>query len=255
MANELSIRCGGDRRRAGRLCGGDPGGAVGAEDGGRRAGEPGRRLPELGLRPHQGADPQRRGAGDNCTSADYGFTFDNLRFDFGVAVKRSRDIVGRQTKGVGFLMKKNKIDVIEGQAGFVDAHTLTGRPSEFLADAKAQTVTAANFIVATGARARSLPGTQIDGKRIIQYRDAVVLHEVPKKLIVVGSGAIGMEFAYVYGNYGAEVTVIEMLDQVLPLEDAEVAAEVQKAFNKRGVKMLISTRTEKVEVWAATASR
>ena len=181
-------------------------------------------------------------------AADYGFTFDNLKVNFGAAVKRSRDVVGRQTKGVGFLMKKNKIDVINGQAAFVDAHTLQVGPSEYIADAKAQTVTSANIIVATGARARSLPGTQIDGKRIIQYRDAVVLSEVPQKLIVVGSGAIGMEFSYVYSTYGADVTVIEMLDTILPLEDAEVAAEVHKVFTKKGVKIHTSTRTEKVEI-------
>ena len=181
---------------------------------------------------------------------EYGFSFDNLTVDFGKAVKRSRGIVSRQTKGVGFLMKKNKIDVIEGHGAFVDAHTLQVTPSEFKEDAKEQTVTAANFIIATGARARSLPGTAIDGDRIIQYRDAVVLPEVPKKLIVVGSGAIGMEFSYVYSTYGAEVTVIEMLDQILPLEDPEVSAEVQKAFNKKGIKTLTSTRTEKVDIGA-----
>ena len=92
------------------------------------------------------------------------------------------------------------------------------------------------------------PERTIDGKNVIQYRDAFVLKEVPKKLIVVGSGAIGMEFSYVYSTYGAEVTVIEMLDQILPLEDAEVAAEVAKVFTKRGIKLLTSTRTEKVEV-------
>jgi dihydrolipoamide dehydrogenase len=179
---------------------------------------------------------------------DYGFTFDNLRVDFGAAVKRSRDVVSRQTKGVGFLMKKNKIDVIQGHATFVDAHTLKVAPSEFVPDAKAQQVTAANFVIAVGARARSLPGTTIDGQHVIQYRDAVVLDKVPEKMIVVGSGAIGMEFSYVYSTYGAEVTIIEMLDQILPLEDAEVAAEVHKAFTKKGLKILTSTRTEKVEV-------
>ena len=183
-------------------------------------------------------------------AADYGFSFDNLKVDFGKAVKRSRDIVSRQTKGVGFLMKKNKIEVIEGHGVFTDSHTLQVTPSEFKPEAKAQSITAANFIIATGARARSLPGTQIDGERIIQYRDAIVLKEVPKKLIVVGSGAIGMEFSYVYSTYGAEVTVVEMLDQILPLEDAEVAAEVQKVFSKRGVNLLTSTRTEKVEIGA-----
>jgi dihydrolipoamide dehydrogenase len=183
-------------------------------------------------------------------AADYGFSFDNLKVDFGKAVKRSRDIVSRQTKGVGFLMKKNKIEVIEGHGVFTDSHTLQVTPSEFKPDAKEQSVTAANFIIAAGARARSLPGTQIDGERIIQYRDAIVLKDAPKKLIVVGSGAIGMEFSYVYSTYGAEVTVVEMLDQILPLEDAEVAAEVQKVFSKRGVNLLTSTRTEKVEIGA-----
>ena len=183
-------------------------------------------------------------------AADYGFSFDNLKADFGKAVKRSRDIVSRQTKGGGFLMKKNKIEVIEGHGVFVDAHTLQVTPSEFKPEIKEQSVTAANFIIATGARARSLPGTQIDGERIIQYRDAIVLKDAPKKLIVVGSGAIGMEFSYVYSTYGAEVTVVEMLDQILPLEDAEVAAEVHKAFTKKGVTLLTSTRTEKVEIGA-----
>ena len=181
-------------------------------------------------------------------AATYGISFDNLQVDFGAAVKRSRSIVGRQTKGVAFLMKKNKIDVIEGHGVFTDAHTLHVTPSEINEKAAERDVTAANFIVAVGARARSLPGTQIDGDKIIQYRDAMVLSERPAKMIVVGSGAIGMEFSYVYNAYGTEITVIEMLDQVLPLEDSDVASEVEKAFNKAGIKTLTSTRTEKVEV-------
>jgi dihydrolipoamide dehydrogenase len=178
----------------------------------------------------------------------YGISFDNLTVDFGAAVKRSRDIVGRQTKGVGFLMKKNKIDVINGHATFKDAHTLHIAPSEYIEDAEERDVTAANFIVAVGARARSLPGTEIDHDRIIEYRDAVVLDKLPEKMIVVGSGAIGMEFSYVYGAYGTEITIVEMLDQVLPLEDGEVAKEVAKSFSKSGIKIMTSTRTEKVEI-------
>ncbi len=107
-------------------------------------------------------------------AADYGVSFDNLKVDFGAAVKRSREIVGRQTKGVAFLMKKNKIDVIDGQATFIDAHTIQVSQSEFMPKAEEKKVTAANFIVATGARARSLPGVEIDGKNVIQYRDAIV---------------------------------------------------------------------------------
>ena len=177
----------------------------------------------------------------------FGFTFENLTVDWSAAVKRSRDVVGRQTKGVGFLMRKNKIEVIEGHGVFTDAHTITVTPSEFVPNAKERTVTAANFIIAVGARARSLPGIEIDGDRIIQYRDAVVLGEMPKRMIVVGSGAIGMEFSYVYHSYGAEIIIIEMLDQLLPLEDPEVAGEVSKAFQKSGIKIMTGTRTEGVE--------
>jgi dihydrolipoamide dehydrogenase len=178
---------------------------------------------------------------------NFGFTFDNLKVDWSAAVKRSRDVAARQNKGVTFLMKKNKIDVIEGHATFKDPHTLDIQPSDFLPKAKARTVTAANFIVAVGARARGLPGVEIDGDRIIEYRGALVLEQMPKKMVVVGSGAIGMEFAYVYHTYGAAITIVEMLDQLLPLEDPEVATEVTKVFQKSGIKTMAGTRTEKVE--------
>lgn len=181
------------------------------------------------------------------SAKDFGFTFENLKVDWGAAVKRSRDVADRQTKGVTFLMKKNKIDVIEGHGTFVDAHTLDVQPSEYKPDVKGRKVSAANFIVAVGARARGLPGLELDGDRIIQYRDALVLKEIPKKMIVVGSGAIGVEFTYVYNSYGTEVTLVEMLDQLLPLEDPEVSAEVTKEFKKSGVKVMTGTRTEKVE--------
>jgi dihydrolipoamide dehydrogenase len=178
---------------------------------------------------------------------ELGFTFENLTVDWSAAVKRSRSVAERQNKGVTFLMKKNKIDVIEGHGTFVDPHTLDVQPSEYMPDAKARQVTFENMIVAVGARARGLPGLEFDGDRIIQYRDALVLEEVPKKMIVVGSGAIGMEFAYVYRTYGSEITIVEMLDQVLPLEDPEVAAEVTKEYKKSGIQVMTGTRTEKVE--------
>jgi dihydrolipoamide dehydrogenase len=181
-------------------------------------------------------------------AADFGFTFDNLQVDFSSAIKRSLGIVDRQTKGVGFLMRKNKIDVIEGHGAFTDAHTLQITPSEFKPEAKARTVTAQNFIVATGARARDLPGVTADGKRILQYRDIIRLQEPTKSLIVVGAGPIGMEFGYIYRTYGAEVTMVELLDQVLPLEDSDVAAEVHKAFTKKGFKIYTGSRTEEFKV-------
>ena len=176
----------------------------------------------------------------------FGFSFDNLKVDFGAAIKRSRTIVGRQTKGVGFLMKKNNIDLIEGHGTFVDASTLKVSSSEFKPDVQERLVGAANFIIATGARARSLPGIDFDGKHILQYRDAVTLSERPEKLVIVGSGAIGMEFGYFYNAYGSEVTIIEMADQLLPLEDVDVAAEVTKEFTRSGVKLLPGTRTDSV---------
>ncbi|MEZ4726510.1 MAG: dihydrolipoyl dehydrogenase [Caldilineaceae bacterium] len=181
-------------------------------------------------------------------AADYGITFDNLQVDWSSAVKRSLGIVDRQTKGVGFLMRKNKIDVIEGHGVFTDAHTLQVTPSEFKPEAKERTVTAQNFIIATGARARDLPGVTVDGERIMQYRDIIRLQEQPKSLIVIGAGPIGMEFGYIYRTYGVEVTVVEMLDQVLPLEDSDVAAEVHKAFTKKGFKLYTGSRTEEFKV-------
>ena len=181
-------------------------------------------------------------------AADFGFTFDNLQVDFSSAVKRSLGIVDRQTKGVGFLMRKNKIDVIEGQASLQDAHTIQVGASAFKSNVTPRTVTANNIILATGARARDLPGAVADGKRIMQYRDAIRLQEQPKSLIIVGGGAISMELGYFYQAYGTQVTIVEMLDQLLPLEDAEVAAEVTKVFKKKGFALYTSTRTEKFDV-------
>jgi len=180
-------------------------------------------------------------------AADFGFGFENLTVDFSKAVSRSRGIVDRQTKGVAFLMKKNKIDVINGHGVFVNSHSIRVGGSEYAEVKEERTVSAANIILATGARADSLPGVEIDGDRVIQYRDALVLENLPKKLVVVGSGAIGMEFSYVYNTYGVDVTIVEMMETVLPLEDAEVCAEVEKSFKKAGIRLLTGTRTEQVE--------
>jgi dihydrolipoamide dehydrogenase len=182
------------------------------------------------------------------SAAEYGFTFDNLQVDFSSAVKRSLDVVGRQTKGVGFLMRKNKIDVIEGFGVFTDPHTLKVTPAEINPKAQERTVSAANIIISTGARARDLPNVKVDGERIMQYRHAIRLAEQPKSMVIVGAGAIGMELGYFYRTYGTEVTVVEMLDQVLPLEDPECAAEVAKAFKKKGFNIYTGTRTENFEV-------
>ena len=174
---------------------------------------------------------------------EFGFAFENLTLDFTVAYQRSRQVSERLVKGIGSLMRKNKIDVFEGRgvlrsAGEIDV-TLNKGGSEV--------VKAKHIILATGARARGLPGLELDGERIMGYRQAIVQQQAPKRALIVGAGPIGMEFAYVWRSYGAEVTVIEMLPQVLPLEDDEVSAEVAKAFKKMGVNVLTSTRTEGAE--------
>ncbi len=170
---------------------------------------------------------------------EFGFKFDNLQLDYSVAVKRSRQVSGRLVKGVGFLMKKNKIDVLQGVGVLTGAHTL---------DVDGKQVSASNIILATGASPALLPGLKADGERILTYRHAIVQKKLPKRLVIVGAGPIGMEFAYVYNAYGVEVTVVEMLPHVLPNEDPEVAEVVAKAFRKYGVKLLAGTRTEAIEV-------
>src|SRR5512136_1097187 len=174
---------------------------------------------------------------------EFGFSFDNLKLDYAVAQKRSRQVSERLVKGIGFLFKKNGVTHIQGTATFVGPKQVKVAPSGDVLTAKA-------IIIATGAQPRSLPGMTIDGVKIITSREALELTSVPKRLVVVGAGAIGMEFAYVFRSYGAEVTVIEMLPHVLPLEDDETATEVARAFKKQGVKTLVNTRTEGVDVTA-----
>ncbi len=183
-------------------------------------------------------------------SKEFGFAFDNLKLDYAVAQKRSRQVSDRLVKGVQFLMRKNKIDVYQGRARLTSPTqvAITGTDAPAVNGQKFDgTVNAKNIILATGARVRSFPNMQIDGQKIITYREALYLTEAPKRLVVVGAGAIGMEFAFVFRSYGTEVTIIEMLPHVLPLEDEETAAEAAKAYKKLGIKMLVNTRTEDVK--------
>lgn len=175
---------------------------------------------------------------------EFGFSFDNLKVDFGVAVKRSRQVSERLVKGVGSLMRKNKIDVFTGTGKLRTANEIEFTPNDGGAASLIQT---RHTILATGARARGLPGIELDGERIIGYRQAIVLDKVPQRVVIVGAGAIGMEFAYVWQAYGTQITVVEMLPQVLPLEDEEVSAEVAKAFKKMKINVMTATRTEGVE--------
>src|SRR5438093_1352024 len=161
---------------------------------------------------------------------DYGFAAKEVSFDFKKVIARSRKVATQLTNGVKFLMKKNKIAVIDG-------HARLAGPCRLAVD-KGDMVLARNIILATGARARVLPGLEPDGRLIWTYREAMVPETMPKSLRVVGSGAIGIEFASFYRNMGAEVTVVEVLDRVLPVEDAEISAFAHKAFEKQGMKIM-----------------
>ena len=167
---------------------------------------------------------------------EFGFSADNFKFDIGKIVARSRAVSQQLSNGVGFLMKKHKITVIAGEAKLAGKGKLS-----ITKDGKASEYAAKNIILATGARARTLPGLEPDGKLIWTYREAMVPPAFPKSLLVVGSGAIGIEFASFYRTLGAEVTVVEVLDRVLPVEDEEISTFAAKAFNKQGMKLKTGT--------------
>ncbi|UCG22839.1 MAG: dihydrolipoyl dehydrogenase, partial [Chloroflexota bacterium] len=152
--------------------------------------------------------------------------------DYGVAFKRSRQVSQRLVKGVGFLMRKHKIDVFEGTGEIASANSLNVQINE----GGAKTITADNLIIATGARPRSIPGVEIDGKTIITYFEAIMADSLPERAVIVGGGPIGMEFAYVWANYGVDVTIVEMLSHLLPNEDPEVSEVLEKAYKKLGIK-------------------
>ncbi len=164
---------------------------------------------------------------------EFGFAADNIRFDLPAVVKRSRAISKQLASGVGHLLKKNKVTVVNG------AGKLAGRNAVAVGD---RTLAAPHIILATGARARQLPGLEADGKLIWTYREAMVPPALPKSLLVIGSGAIGIEFASFYRNMGADVTVVEVLDRVLPVEDAEISAFARKAFEKQGIKVITGAK-------------
>jgi len=173
---------------------------------------------------------------------EFGFSADNLQFDIAKIVARSRKVSTQLSNGVAFLMKKHKITVIAGEAKLAGQGKLT-----VTKDGKTEDVTAKNIVLATGARARSFSGMEPDGKLIWTYREAMVPPAFPKSLLIVGSGAIGIEFASFYRTLGAEVTVVEVLDRVLPVEDEEISALAAKAFAKQGMKLRTATTVEKLE--------
>ena len=175
--------------------------------------------------------------------SEFGFSVSGLEVDFGAAVDRSRKVSERLVKGVGSLMRSNGIEVVEGAAVLRAPNTV----EVALNAGGTRTLKSSHVILATGARARAIPGVTPDGERIFTYREAIVLRDLPASVVVVGAGPIGMEFAHVWSSYGADVTIVEMLPRVLPLEDEEVSKEVARALKRRRLKVLTSTRVEGIE--------
>jgi dihydrolipoamide dehydrogenase len=164
---------------------------------------------------------------------EFGLTADNIGYDLDAVVKRSRNVAKQLNSGVGHLMKKNKVTVVMGTASI----PAKGRVS-VQTDKGTEELSARNIILATGARARELPGLEADGKRVWTYKAALTPPHMPKKLLVIGSGAIGIEFASFYNTLGADTTVVEVMDRILPVEDAEISAFAKKSFEKQGMKIL-----------------
>ena len=174
---------------------------------------------------------------------DYGIKVSSHKADFSAVVKRSRSVAEKMSGGVQFLMKKNKIDVIMGTGKVMPGKTIEVTDNK----GKTSSYTAKNIIIATGAKSRQLPNLEQDGKQIIGYREAMVLPKMPKKMVIVGSGAIGVEFAYFYNAMGVDVTVVEFLPNIVPVEDIDVSKQLEKTFKKKGMNIMTNSSVEKVE--------
>lgn len=174
---------------------------------------------------------------------EFGFSFDNLKLDYSVAVKRSRQNSERLVKGIGFLMRKNNIAVFMGEAKLTKPTSLTVKDK----DGKTTELNAKNIIVATGASAVVPGGWKVDGEKVVTYWEAILQEKLPKSVIVIGSGAIGVEFATIWNSYGVDVTIVEMLPRLVPLEDEETSKDLKKEFEKHGIKCMVDTKVESVE--------
>ena len=178
---------------------------------------------------------------------EFGIGFDTLRVDFGKAIDRSRQVVGRLTRGVEMLLRKNKIELIKGAGKLTDRNTVRLEDS-------GQTLTADNVIIATGARDRELAALPVDRQVVITSREALELREVPSRVVIVGGGATGAEFAYLYRTYGAEVTIVELLPRLVPQEDEEVSRVLQRAFEQQGIETLTGSAVQGVSVNGSRAT-
>lgn len=176
---------------------------------------------------------------------NFGLIAKDVNFDFGQVIERSRQVAARMEKGVQFLMKKNKISVLTGHARFVSSNEISVTPAN--GGGAAETYRFSSAIIATGGRARTLPQFPVDGERVLTYRHALALRERPEKMLVIGAGAIGIEFAYFYSSFGTEVTVVEVLDNLLPIEDEEISKTVQRSLEKSGIRAKLKTGVESLE--------
>ena len=171
---------------------------------------------------------------------EFGLSFDNFRADYSVAIERSRSVVERNTRGVAYLLRKNQVDHIEGTA------TLRG-DGEVEVSPEGRRITGRNIVIATGARPRTIPPLPVDGDRVITSREAIVLSELPSSIVIVGGGAIGVEFAYLYRMYGVDVTVVELLPRLLPNEDEDISPLLERAFASQGIKVLTGAGVTGIE--------
>jgi dihydrolipoamide dehydrogenase len=176
-------------------------------------------------------------------AAEFGFAFQNLSYDWKKIISRSRNVADKLAGGVEFLFRKNKVDYLRGEASITSSGKVTYRTQ----DGKEEAVEASSILIATGAVSHDLPGLPTDSKRVLNSHDAMILQDQPKSLVVIGAGAIGIEFAYFFNAFGTAVTVIEMLPNALPVEDTEISLTLEKAFAKQGIKILTNTKVVKAE--------
>ena len=170
---------------------------------------------------------------------DFGFEVGQVNVDFHQVIKRSRDVASKMAAGIGFLFKKNKVEHIKGNGslkskGIIEVRDNSGNVTD--------TIQAKHIIIATGARPRMFTGIDVDRKKVITSKEALIQQEVPKSLVVMGAGAIGVEFAYFYNAFGSQVTIIEMQDRILPVEDADISKELERNFRKEKMKIMTNTR-------------
>ena len=176
-------------------------------------------------------------------AADFGINVKDASTDFSAIIGRSRDVANGMSSGIAYLMKKNKIEVLKGHGKL----TKSGKVN-VISDGKTNEYSAKHIIIATGARSRQLPSLPQDGNKVIGYRDALALKNAPKKMVIVGSGAIGVEFAYFYNAMGTEVTVVEYMQNIVPVEDVDISKQLQRSFKKSGIKVMTNSSVESVDV-------